>query len=294
MRLFARLLPLAIAAASLVGCGDDADGSGSTGGDAGSGTITFTSWGEEYIEQGIPSSEFADGWGVTYQRFLILIGDIHVADAEGQVAAEKPNFVLVDHVAPGPKPIASFDGVEAKAWTHVSYQTSPVADASQIELGPGATDADVQSMVSGGCHVYAEGTLSNGTDSKTFAWCLGVPTLLDACEGEVDGKLTEGVVVTEGGNDQVELTVHGDHLFYDDLQSASAVLRAQAIADADADDDGEVTLDELAAVDIDDLPPDSYGLGSTTGVANLRDYVAFLSRTLGHFRGEGECFVKDP
>lgn len=278
---------LSLAFASLAACGDD-------GATTGTGSVSFTSWGEEYIEIGIPAADFADGWSARYTRFLVLVGNVRVADAEGEVGGERPGFVLVDHVSPGVKPIATLDELEARAWTHVSYETSPVSDPAAITIGQGATEADRDLMVERGCHAYVEGSFTDGTVTKTFAWCLGVPTLLDACEGEIDGKLTEGVVVTEGGEDRVELTIHGDHLFYDDLQAADAVLRGQALADADADDDGEVTLDELATVDLDGLPVGTYGTGSATGIANLRDFVEFLARTLGHFRGEGECFVKDP
>jgi hypothetical protein len=278
-----------LASCAAIGC----DGGGNEP-SSGTGTVTFTTWGEPYIEQGIPTDAFADGWSARYTRFLVLLGDIRIADEEGEVAAEDPRFHLVDHVVPGVKRLGSFTELEAKAWTHVSYQTSPVSDRSTILVGSGATEADADFMVANGCHAYVEGSITDGNVTKTFRWCLGVPTLLDGCEGEIDGKLTEGVVVTDGGEDQVELTIHGDHFFYDDLQAADASLRGQAIADADADADGEVTLDELAAVDLDDLPPDTYGTGSATSVANLRDFMQFLSRTVGHYRGEGECFVKDP
>lgn len=274
--------------AALSGCGDDTNGPS-----GGEGTVTFTSWGEEYIEDQIPSSAFEDGYSVTYDRFLVLVGNIVVADSEGVEAGRHDGFFLMDHTEPGTKELISLEGLEAKAWTHVSYETSP-ASAGQIEPLGAVTQADVDQMVTEGLHVYVEGTISNGTASKTFAWGFGVPTLLDDCEGDLDGKTTEGVLVTQGGNDVVELTIHGDHFFYDDLQAAEAVLRADAMFNADADDDGEITLEELEAVSLVDLPPDQYGTGGVDGVNDLRAFVEFLSRTLGHFRGEGECFLATP
>jgi len=282
-------------------CGDDTGGAGGSGPDGGTGKVTFNTWGEEYIEQEIPASEFADGWSAKYDKFLINIGNIRIGDSEGNEAARKDGFILINHVAAGVKPVTTLDGIAAKNWDLVSYQIRPVSDPAQLEVGAGATEADKTFMIANACHVYVEGTISkSGEDSKTFKWCFSVATLLDECEGELEGKLTKGVVVTEGGEDQVQLTIHGDHFFYDDLQSAEAVVKGQVLVDADAEDvetgsvDGEITLEELAAVDIDDLPPDAYGTGAATGVENLRDYVTFLSRTLGHYRGEGECFVKDP
>ena len=100
--------------------------------------------------------------------------------------------------------------------------------------------------------------------------------------------------MTEGGNDSIELTIHGDHFFYDDLQAADAVVRGEAVFAADADNDGEVTLAELAQVRLVDLPADQYGTGGVDGVDDLGAFIEFLSRTVGHYRGEGECFLKSP
>jgi hypothetical protein len=285
---------LCLLAGSFAACGDDTGGA-----EAGTGKVTFTTWGEEYIEQQIPAEELADGWSVKYSKFLVFVGNIRVGDKAGAEAARKDGFFLINHVTPGVKPLVSFDGIEAKSWDRVSYEVRPVTDASQVELVGGATEADRDAMITNACHLFVEGTLSkSGEDSKTFSWCLGLPTLLDDCQGEIDGKLTPGAVVTEGGEDQIELTIHGDHLFYDNLQSPDALVKAQVYVDSDGADgsepDGEITLAELEAVDLDDLPPDAYGTGSATGIENLRDYITFSSRTVGHYRGEGECFVKDP
>lgn len=276
-----------VALALLGGCGDDGTSSG------GEGTVTFTTWGEEYVEDEIPAEAFADGYSVTYSKFLVVIGNIVIADESGAEAARHDGFFLVDHTSPGTKELVQLEGLEAKAYTLVSYETSPAA-AADIEPIGAASESDVELMASEGYHVYVEGTLSNGTDSKTFAWGFGEPTRLEECEGEIDGRLTSGVIVTNGGNDVVELTIHGDHFFYDDLQSPDAVVRGEAIFDADADDDGEITLAELADVSLVELPADQYGTGGVDGVNDLRAFVSFLSRTIGHYRGEGECFLGQP
>lgn len=278
---------LALAATAVAHCGDD------SGPDAGSGTITFTTWGEDYIETKIPEGDFADGYSIHYDKFLILLGNMKVADDKGTVVAQHDGFFLINQVEPGTKELVSFDSIPAGPYTQVSYELAPAAAGDITKVG-GVTDADVKTMTDGQLHVYVEGQLSKGGESKTFHWGFGVPTLDKDCQGDIDGKTTDGALVTDGGEDVIELTCHGDHLYYDDLQSPEAKRRGDAIFNADADDDGEVTLEELAAVALVDLPPDQYGTGGVDGINNLGDFMQFLSRTIGHFRGEGECFLTDP
>jgi hypothetical protein len=286
-----KIVALGLCAATLAtftpACGDD------TGTPSGSGAVTFTSWGEEYIEVELPSSEFEDGFSVTFDKFLVLVGNISVADDTGEIAASNDRFFLIDHKEAGVKELVKFEGLAAGAYTIVSYETSP-APRDAMELVGSVSEADADMMADMGYHVYVEGTLQGSAGSKTFQWGFGVPTLLDDCEGERDGTVTPGAVVTEGGDDVIELTIHGDHLFYDDLQAENAVLRGQAIFDADAVCVGVVTREELKAVQLVTLPADEYGTGGVDGVNDLDAFVEFLTRTIGHFRGEGECFLRSP
>ncbi len=102
--------------------------------------------------------------------------------------------------------------------------------------------------------------------------------------------------MTNGGTDEVQLTIHGDHLFYDDLQASNAKVRFTALSKADANGDSKLTLDELAAVRLTMIAAEdgTFGTGAAANVNTLRDFVTDLTRTVGHFRGEGECFAKDP
>jgi hypothetical protein len=133
--------------------------------------------------------------------------------------------------------------------------------------------------------VHLEGTATDGASSVTFSWDFDERTLFSECHSDEHG---EGVVVPDGGTEIVQFTIHGDHFFYDDLQGEDPSLRFQAIADAD-DGDGDVTLEELAAVDLTSLPPDRYGTGGDGSVVNLGQFVEALSHTLVHYRGEGHC-----
>ena len=257
--------------------------------DGGKGGVELDTWGEEYIEVGIPAAEFEDGWDITFTKFLIHLGHVTVADAEGNVGAKMEGTILFDHKIAGEKPVFTADDLAAGPWENVSFE-APVA-TPDAELAEGVTEADKQLLIDNEASVYVAGSGSKDGVTKTFAWVFPVGTVYEKCKGELDGKETSGALVTNGGVDQIQLTIHGDHFFYDDLQAENAVLRFDAIAAAD-DGDGDVTLDELGAVQLVDIPEGSYGTGSVGDVNDLRQFVTALSRTLGHFRGEGECFAR--
>lgn len=258
----------------------------------GEGTVQFTTYGEAFIEQQIPAEAVADGWTITYGKFLVVLSDVSVAEsATAAPVARMPAPRLFDMHVPGAKAVFSASGLPARSYEHVSYMVTPATAAT--ELGDGVPAADKQRMLDAGYSVWVEGTATRGAESKRFAWGFRTSTLFDRCEGPVSGRTTPGVVVKNGGTDAVELTIHGDHLFYDDLQDPKAKVRFDNLAAADANADGEVTLEELAAVKLASLPPGkgTYGTGSAAGINDLRAFVEALSRTVGHFRGEGECFA---
>ena len=277
----------------LPACSDDSSDPAASG----AGTAAFTTWGEEYIEQEIPPTAdgetiVEDGYTIKYSRFLVAISEITISNQSGTNAAKQTGTVVFDMHEAGVKEVARFPNLSAKAWDRVSYAlVAPGADAT---LGAGATEDDKRVLVDAKAGVHVEGTISKGNVSKSFAWTFPTQTLFKECKGEVAGKEEEGVVVTNGGTDTVQLTIHGDHLFYDDLQSLSAKVRCQAMVDADKDDDDVVTLDELAAVKLSDAAKatgGTYGAGDVPNVNNLKDFVTSLTRTIGHYRGEGECFA---
>lgn len=207
-----------------------------------------------------------------YDRFLVVIGEVTVAEEGASPAAKMAGAKLFDMKKAGEKPVVTFPKLPAKAYGHVSYTIAPATAAT--ELGD-ASDADRQVMVAGGYSVYVEGTATKGTVSKKLSWGFKTNTLYDRCRSEESGKETDGIVVTNGGTESVQLTIHGDHLFYDDLQSKEAKLRFDNLAAADANNDGTLTLEELAAVKLAALPQGSgpYGTGSAAGINDLRAYV---------------------
>ncbi len=284
-----RWLFVALLGAAAMGCSGDPTGSG------GEGSVSFTTWGEEYIEDEIPpdrgdQSGFVDGWTVKYEHFLVNFTAITIADGAGAVAATMPGEKLFDNHVPDPKAIVDFEGLPAKAYTNVSYQLAPVTAAGDV--GPGVDDDLRQLMIDEGYSLYVQATASRADETKHFAWGFPITTGYERCHSAQGGRDELGLVVTNNSTLEVELTTHGDHLFYDRLEASTdpeilTSLRFDAIAAADADDDGEVTLEELDAVSLAGLVGtyDRSGFSART----LGEFVTELARTVGHFRGEGEC-----
>lgn len=267
----------------------------------GTGRELFTTWGEEFVEAGIPAGDgsdgFIDGWSLTYRKFLVNFHEIAVADAAGRIAARLEKSRFVDNSKPDEKELVAFSNLEAKAYPNVSYEIKPaVADA---EIVGGADPDDLAMMVREGLSLYVEGEATKAgagqdkTRTKTFRWGFKTQTSYFDCHsaGE-NGISTQGVVVTTNKTDTSQLTTHGDHLYYDSLQSGDnakpTALRFEEKAAADDDGDGDITLAELCRKNIDTDVYNPSGLpGSTIG-----DFVISLARTIGHFRGEGECTIK--
>lgn len=258
----------------------------------GKGTAKFTTWGEAYIEEQIPSGDFIDEWSVKYDKFLVTIANITVADSKGTTGATMSGSKLIDNVKPGAKDLVTFDDLDAQAWDRVGYQIRPAADGAELV---GATEDDRTLMKNGGYSVYVSGTATKGSSSKTFHWGFTRATQYSNClQAAESGTPIEGLVVTVGGTDISELTTHGDHFFYDRLKASpnpaiATSLRFEEKAAADSNADGEITMEELDAAPIDVTRYDPSGFDA----ANLGAFVRQLVRTVGHFRGEGECTVSD-
>lgn len=246
--------------------------------------MTLTTWGENFIEQGIPEEEFADGFAARFDRFLVVIGDLQATNGDESFSSGETQ--LVDLVAPGPHALGTYS-LSPGHWSGVRFSISPPSDDTLLH--PSADDAGRGTMEAGGYSVYAEGRASRGDESWEFRWGFTRHTIYEDCVRIVDGRERPGFSVGAGSTASVELTLHGDHFFYDDLAADDASLRFEALAGADADDDGEVTLEELSQVPLIDLPAGTYGTGNLSDVDDLRAYIEALVANLGHFNGEGHC-----
>lgn len=248
--------------------------------EAGAGSeLAVRVYGEEFIESGIPASQFDDGWAVTFDRFLINLGAIEVSEDGASPALAEPAFQVFDLAAPsaGEGQAVFASEVPAGAYSATRYKILPAGGDS---LAGNAAAGDVAMMKSGGFSVFVSGKAMKGGVIKTFAWGWQTATSYEHCESQA--------VIGAGKPGVVQVTIHGDHLFLDDLFSETPMVLfgLAAQADDDGDGDGEITQAELQAVDL--RPLANYQVGST-GITDLWRFLEHLTTSLGHIDGERHC-----
>ncbi len=255
-----RIIITATLTTALTSCGD------------GEGAYRVTIYGEAYIEDQIPAADVIDGWTITFDEFLIVVGDITIAD--GAVAVDGWRVFDLAQSSGGAGHELAVATVPAGSYSALSYRVGPNADAS----AGNASDAQVAMMRDAGYSVFATGAATRGAESYSFSWGFTTDTTYGPCETSAEVSAS-----AEGAS---ELTIHADHFFYDDLDSAEPNVAFDLIAAADSDGDGDITQAELAALDI--TGQARYQVGSRD-ITDLWGFISAQTSTLGHIDGEGHC-----
>lgn len=251
------------------------------GTDEGQGSLNVTIWGEDYIEQEIPAAEFEDGYRIEYSKFYMSLSELKIATQSGDIAVEEGALGIYDITKKGPRIIGEYQ-VDAKHWDAVSLAVSPAQNATSTDLDA----TDLAMMNDNGYALYVEGKIYNDqNEAWDFSWGFKDKTSYLNC---VDHENKAGVNIAEDGEESIQFTMHGDHFFYDSYKE-SAVLRAKAIIEADANLDHQISLEELDAVNLTTLPLDQYDTDGDGSIETLGDFVRGLSKTVVHFQGEGHC-----
>lgn len=244
------------------------------------GNVTLQAWGEDYIDVEIPAEDVIDGWTIRFEHALVAISDVTL-NGHGDPSLLSHQRV-VDLAAPpaGAKTIGT-TAVPAGLYNTVQYRVSPVGTGTTVEDtaddAPGVSSAE-ELMFNSQASIVLTGKATKEEAAIRFNWAFDADTLYERCQIDT--------TVEKDGESSVELTFHFDHLFNDDLDSPTPNIAFDLIASADADQDGEVTKDELLAVNIEG--EERYQVGSRP-ITNLWDFIAHQSTTVGHINGEGHC-----
>lgn len=283
-----RVLTLVAASA---GCGSDEPGS-----------VEVHASGQEFAKSGWPTvidgetSAFNDGWTVRFKHVIANLSSFRLGDSGASVEALMPSSYLVD-LQKGDFALWQLHDVAAQRWRDVGYRFSvPGAAAERLGEIPAAVADAMQQQ---GYSLWIEGT--GEKDGRVVTFVFGIPGEVTAHSCFNGHDETDGLVVGGGRTERVELTLHMDHLFWDDHDAEEPRLLFGPIAYA-AGEDNVVTLEELATQRLSDLRgADGAVLTDANGVPivyvpreqlpdnNLREYLIDTALTIGHFNGEGHC-----
>jgi hypothetical protein len=243
------------------------------------GTLTVSVWGEEYIEEGLPTDVFSDGWSLKYDEFLVSLGRVRVVPTGETAGFEAASFKVYDLARPsgGQGQAVGVGAMPGAEGTETAYEIAPSAEATAAD---GTAPWQLDRMKAGGFSLFVAGTATKGEVTKHFAWGFATATQYHECES---------TAVIDGNAGETQLTIHGDHLLYDDLFSSEPNVAFDLIAAADSDGDGEVTRAELEATDLSTQA--RYQVGSEE-ISDLWHFVEFLTGTVGHIDGEGHCHTE--
>jgi hypothetical protein len=211
---------------------------------AGEGEVEVRMWGEAFIEDGIPATAMDDAWTIEFSRFEVELRDVSIAGA-------------------------SLDDPDPIDLTQASDGVGQLVGRASVAAGE--HDDAAFTIV----RTTVEGSAEKGGVLKTFAWTFDTPVDYANCEITTE--------VPRDGVGELQITIHADHLFYDSLVSEQPASRFDALAAADTDADGELSMAELAATDIGAYDP------GNLPIDDLWSFLAAQAQTMGHVDGEGHC-----
>lgn len=311
MRALSTCLFTASLCALLSACGDD--GSSTSG--AGMMITTHTSvsdgiaaavdvvaapgHGANGLSPGSGKGTVIDGWEVEYQRLLITIGDVYFTQPDNSEVIGAGGFVL-DLKLADTAHIATLD--LPRGVSELGFSIPNAVDLVPHEKYATAEDAEL--MNKGGYSLYVEGSMTkkNGqsclpedptdcvdTQQITFRWGLSAGAAYSGCKKS--GAATSGDIT-------VALTIPAVHWLLNSFETdpAALPLRAQWIADADLDRDGETTLDELTMIKASTLltAARDYDLSrAPAGLDTVHDFLLAQARAIGQ-RAWGSCNTPTP
>ncbi|MBI3205889.1 MAG: hypothetical protein HYZ29_30415 [Myxococcales bacterium] len=282
--------------ASLVACGAAAQAClpGETRPPPGGLTVTATA--DQPVVTGLTT---ADGWKVRFDRFVMSLGYVSLDRDDACDTYAGANYGrLLDFVRSSPQRVGA---VYAVGDCQLGFRV-PEPPSSAV-LGEGVTAGDLDFMRAESSDKYATdagitlrvaGAAEKGGTTKTFDWAFRRALVYEDCGV---GGGSPSISLASEASETLDLLIRGQALFQTDLDDQSAELRFEPFARADdehGDGDGNVTLDELAALPLGELGKASGPWATdTTKWKSFRDYLYLgLVPTVPRFRATGRCSVR--
>ncbi|MEI8254240.1 MAG: hypothetical protein WCJ30_01060, partial [Deltaproteobacteria bacterium] len=266
----------------------------------GAGSLEVRVHAEESITGGLPAAPpaggFEDGWSLVYERYLIDVGHVRIASSRGDAVAVPAAFSEGDRVfdltSTAGHSMFLLSDTPALRYDRVSYRTVPASAATTFE--DTVSSADRTAML--GASTWITAVATRGAERVRIDWRFTEAYEYHDCEGPPD-RPGLGAVVSPGARTTLNLTIHGDHWFWQSLGVDGSPVRFDPIAHADTslppyrgNGDGETSRDELAAVLLADVPvADGEFNPAGRPVSTLGDFMRWTTGTNGHIDGDGVC-----
>jgi hypothetical protein len=189
----------------------------------------------------------ADGWEITYNRFLLCLGHIRL-DPGGPDRDCDPYSVtfyvrILDMLRSGPQTVAT---AHALGQCQLGFSLWSPLETAVLGQGVSTDDEELIRAVAGDAFVRSNGVVVHvaGVAAKLdrvvrFRWSFRQNFGYSGCSV---------VAFRAGATERVDLQVRGTTLFRDPLDDTGTTLRFEPYAMADTNADGDVTLEELNAV----------------------------------------------
>ncbi|HMR07065.1 MAG TPA: hypothetical protein PKA88_14880 [Polyangiaceae bacterium] len=238
------------------------------------GTLNVVARTEEATLAGVVTD---DGWALSFEQLLVSVGH---ASAEGDdcTAYNDPDYARVlDGLRSGAQKINTLFVV---GLCELDIELSSPKEDSPLGAGTTAADRDFLRtpgsdtyVPEGGVSYHLVGTATKGGVTKRFAWPYRNRIDYSTCAALENGVPSAGIRIREHETKSATVTLHGTAPFQTSRDAKSARLRFDAFAAADANTDGEVTLDELGDVLLSDLDDGTDYSDADAGWVTLEDYV---------------------
>jgi hypothetical protein len=273
-------------------------------------------------------TDTVDGYQIGFEFVRASIGQPYVGDQSGDDGGP-----CSEYYSPQYSRLFDFVAVEQPEKVGLGYALGPCSFSYFLRfpnydaiIGTGATAEDGDYMrtppdgdesmdmdmdMDTGISLWVSGLATKGDIVKSFKWEFRAYMGLREC-WIPDGD-TKQTTFTLASDEKLTLNVEmqAEALFRDQLDAASGLLRFQPFADADTNDDGAVSMEELDAVKLSDLYPGyvypaidpkvaiedrNYYCADTDGneiaVISLADYLyCAAAPSVARFNGDGGCKI---
>jgi hypothetical protein len=249
------------------------------------------------LDSGREITGVVDGWTVRYDRLLVAVGDVKESSGSWPEAfADGATYVVDLRQIPAGGASMVSGALALMSFEDSEFSTVIPSDGATLIL---ATAADRELMVKAGYSIYIEGSMTSATgrscrpDDPTdctpaprigFSWGLAAAASFSGCDG---------FSLSRDDTAELIVTLPADHWFLDNfgVDAERSSRRAQWVADADLDRNGETTLGELRAIDAAVLFSRKRGYDLSNAAIPVKtayDFLAAQIRTIG-INGANGC-----